>query len=195
MPTGSSGRRRRRRPRMTAWCSRQLDADLRGDAAVVLDPAVALEVEDRLLAEARGVQVAVVHEDAVLLALELGDDLAVGVHDAGSAHAVVAVFGAGLGDGDDPGGVLVGAGLEREAVVKEALLDRLAGLLRVHRRRVEAEHDELDALQAHDAVGLGPAPVVADAHADDAAEHAPDREAEVARLEIALLEMLMGTLR
>src|SRR5215212_2122560 len=99
MPTGSSGRRRRRRPRMTTvGCSRQLDADLGGDAAIVLDAAVALEVEDRLLAEARGVEVAVVHEDAVLLALELGDDLAVGVHDAGAAHAVVAVFGAGLGD-------------------------------------------------------------------------------------------------
>ena len=32
-------------------------------------------------------------------------------------------------------------------------------------RRVVAEHDHLDALQAHDAVGLGPAAVVADAHA------------------------------
>jgi hypothetical protein len=80
-------------------------------------------------------------------------------------------------------------------VVEHALLDSLAAPLRVDRRRVEAEHHDLDALQPHDAVGLGPAPVVADAHADDAAEHAPDREAEVARLEIALLEMLMGALR
>src|SRR5919112_3915069 len=119
MPMGSSGLRLRLRPRMTAWCSRQLDADLGCDAAVVLDATVALEVEDRLLAEARRVQVAVVHEDAVLLALELGNDLAVGVHDAGSTHAVVAVFGARLRDGDDPGGVLIGAGLEREAVVEQ----------------------------------------------------------------------------
>src|SRR3712207_8072446 len=36
-------------------------------------------------------------------------------------------------------------------------------------------------LQPHDPVGLGPAAVVADAHADDAAEHAPHGKAEVAR--------------
>ena len=75
------------------------------------------------------------------------------------------------------------------------LLRPLVGLLRVDRRRVEAEHDHLDALQAHDAIGLGPAPVVADAHAEDAAHGAPDRKAEIARLEIALLQMLVGALR
>src|SRR5712664_2483580 len=57
-------------------------------------------------------------------------------------------------------------------------------------RRVVAERDDLDPLQPHDAVGLGPAPVVADAHADDAAEGPAHGEAEIADLEIALLEML-----
>src|SRR5215213_10676734 len=42
---------------------------------------------------------------------------------------------------------------------------------------------------------LGPAAVVADAHAKDAVEHAPDREAEVAGLEIALFQMLVAALR
>src|SRR5262249_28973338 len=41
------------------------------------------------------------------------------------------------------------------------------------------------------AIGLRPAPVVADAHSDDAAEAAPHREAEIAGLEVALFEMLM----
>src|SRR5204863_1040670 len=39
-------------------------------------------------------------------------------------------------------------------------------------------------------IGLGPAPVVADAHADVAAERLEHREAQVADLEIARLEML-----
>ena len=63
------------------------------------------------------------------------------------------------------------------------------------RRRVVAEQDQFDALHAHDAIGLRPAPVVADAHADIAAEGAPDRKAEIARLEIALLEMLKRIVR
>ena len=45
-------------------------------------------------------------------------------------------------------------------------------------------------MQAHDAIGLWPAPVVADAHADLAAQGVVHRKAEVARLEIALLQML-----
>ena len=59
-------------------------------------------------------------------------------------------------------------------------------------RRVVAEQDQLDALQAHDAIGLGPAAVVADQHADDRIERPPDRKAEVADLEVALLEVLEG---
>src|SRR3981081_3312584 len=58
-------------------------------------------------------------------------------------------------------------------------------------RRVVAEHDHLDALQAHDAIGLGPAPGVADAHAHDPAKAAPDLEAVITRLEIAFFKMLV----
>src|SRR4029078_12967581 len=41
---------------------------------------------------------------------------------------------------------------------------------------------------------LGPAAVVADRHAQNAAQRAPDLEAEIAGLEIALLQMLKGAL-
>src|SRR5216683_928164 len=60
----------------------------------------------------------------------------------------------------------------------------------VQDRRVVAERDDLDALQPHDAVGLGPAPVVADAHADDRILYAPYPKTLVADVEIALFEVL-----
>ena len=66
----------------------------------------------------------------------------------------------------------------------------VVGRRRVVQGRVVAEQHHLDVLQAHDAVGLGPAPVVADAHAHVAAERLEHREAEIADLEVALLEML-----
>ena len=50
--------------------------------------------------------------------------------------------------------------------------------------------DHLHALQAHHAVDLRPAPVIADAHAEDAAHEAPHGKAEIARLEVALLQVL-----
>ncbi len=59
-------------------------------------------------------------------------------------------------------------------------------------RRVVAEHDHLDVLQAHHAVGLGPAPVIADAHAEVAAHRLPHAKAQVADLEVALLQVLEG---
>src|SRR3546814_20730615 len=62
-------------------------------------------------------------------------------------------------------------------------------------RRVVADADDLDALQAHGAVDLGPAAIVADPHAVNAAHRPPDREPEVARLEVPLLEVLPGALR
>ena len=120
----------------------------------------------------------------------LGDDLAVRIDDAASAEQRVAVLDAAFRGRDHEGRVLVGAGLHREIMVEQALLRPFLGLLRIDRRRVVAEHDHLDALQAHDAIGLRPAAVVADAHAEDAAHGAPHREAEIARLEIALLQML-----
>src|SRR5262249_59308813 len=50
------------------------------------------------------------------------------------------------------------------------------------------------ARQRQHAERLRPAPVVADAHAEDAAERAPGRKPEVPRLEVALLEMLVRAL-
>ena len=83
---------------------------------------MALEVEDRLLAEAGGVEIAGVHEQLVLLGAGLGDDLAVGVDDDAAAEQRVPVLDAGLGHGHHPGRVLIGAGLQRELVVEDALL-------------------------------------------------------------------------
>jgi len=54
---------------------------------------------------------------------------------------------------------------------------------------------QLDSLHSHDAIGLRPAAIVADADADIGAESAPDREAEIARLEITLLKMLKRIMR
>ena len=57
-------------------------------------------------------------------------------------------------------------------------------------RRVVAEGDDLDPLQPHDAPGLGPAAIVADAHAHEGAVVTHDGPAEVADLEVAFLQML-----
>src|SRR5262249_8811466 len=62
-------------------------------------------------------------------------------------------------------------------------------------RRVVAERHDLDPLQPHNAECLGPAPIVADAHADDDIADAPHFEAVVADLEITLFEMLKGCVR
>src|SRR5258707_12377815 len=61
-------------------------------------------------------------------------------------------------------------------------------------RRVVAERHDLDPLQPHHAPGLGPTPVVADAHPDDRIISAPYPEALVADIEIPLFEMLEGRL-
>src|SRR5215467_10153000 len=60
---------------------------------------------------------------------------------------------------------------------------------------VVAQHHHLDALQSHDTVGLGPAAVIADAHANKRAEAAINGPTQVADLEIALLEVLKGARR
>src|SRR3546814_13044008 len=62
-------------------------------------------------------------------------------------------------------------------------------------RRVVAEQDHLRPLQRHDAVGFGPAAVVAEAHADDAVHRPEPRESQIARPEIALVAMLKGPRR
>src|SRR5260370_22849895 len=62
-------------------------------------------------------------------------------------------------------------------------------------RGVVAERHDLDPLETHDAERLRPAPIVADAHADDRVECAPDFESLVADIEITLFEMLEWRLR
>ena len=54
-------------------------ASLAGDAAIMLDAAVALEIEYRLLAENRRVEIAVRGDELVALGCRLRDDLAVWV--------------------------------------------------------------------------------------------------------------------
>src|ERR1700730_11062930 len=61
-------------------------------------------------------------------------------------------------------------------------------------RRVVAEGNDLDPLQPHDAPGFRPTPVVADAHPDDGVKDAPYFETLVADIEIALFEMLEGSI-
>src|SRR5881396_1819075 len=62
-------------------------------------------------------------------------------------------------------------------------------------RRVVAERHDLDPLQPHDAPGFRPTPVIADAHPDNRIISAPHPEALVADIEIALFEMLEGSIR
>src|SRR5690349_2762308 len=100
--------------------SGQFDAGLRRDAAIVLDAAVPLEVEDRLLAEARGVEIAIVHDQLIRLGPALGYNAAVRIDDAARAEQRVAVLHARLGDGDCPRRVLISARLKRQLVVEDA---------------------------------------------------------------------------
>ena len=74
--------------------------------------------------------------------------------------------------------------------MEQPLLGPLLTLLGIDRGRVVADQHHLNTLQAHHAISLRPPPVVADRHAEDTAERAPDVEAEIARLEVALLQML-----
>ena len=90
---------------------------------------------------------------------------------------------------EDPHRVLVGAGLQHDLVRGGAQVRRLVPV-DVQRRRVVAQHDQLGALQRHHAVGLGPAAVVAQAHADLDVVGFPHAEAQVADFEELLLQVL-----
>src|SRR5258705_9597739 len=76
--------------------------------------------------------------------------------------------------------------------MEQPFLGPLLALLGIDRGGVVTDQHHLYPLQAHDAIGFRPAPVVADRHAKDAAERAPDVETEITRLEVALLQMLKG---
>ena len=149
------------------------------------------EVEDGLAIAGSEVEVAARGDDLVFQRHRLRHDLAGRRDDGALADHVGTLLDAALRGADDPGRVLVGAGLHRQVVVelREAVDVLVAGVII---GRVVAEHDHLDTLQSHDSVGLGPPPVVAYAHAHDAAECLPHFEAVVARLEVALLEVLVG---
>src|SRR5215470_19124753 len=161
----------------------------------MLDPPVTGEIEHGFLAEPGRIEIAIVHEEFVGLSCRFSHHLTVRIDDHGTCHAVMAILDAALGDRYYPGRVLIGASLQRKLVVKHSLFRSFITVLRVDRRRVETEHHHLDALQAEHSKRLRPAPVVADAHPEHAAQHAPRRKAEVAGLEVALLEMLMAALR
>ena len=72
---------------------------------------------------------------------------------------------------------------------------RRLGVVDVEGRRVVPDEHHLDPLKAEHTERLRPAAVVADRHPEDAAERPPDREAEVADLEVALLEVLERDVR
>ena len=76
--------------------------------------------------------------------------------------------------------------------MEQPLLGPLLASLGIDRGRVVADQHHLNALQAHDAIGLRPAAVVAYRHAEDTAKRAPDIEAEIAGLEVAFFQMLEG---
>src|SRR5680860_1186182 len=115
--------------------------------------------------------------------------------DGRAAKHRMAILDAGFGDGYNPRAVLVGAGLHGQIIVEGSRFLGFVRILRVCRRRVETDEYHFNTLQPHDPVGFGPAPVVADAHADDAAERAPYPETGIARLEVFLLQMLEGAFR
>src|SRR5437660_1403999 len=97
----------------------------------MLDPAVALEVEDRILVELRVVEIDLADNQLVVLCLRLGDDLAIRIDDTASPEQRMAVLDAALRGRDHEGGILIRAGLHREAMVEQALFDALRGLLRI----------------------------------------------------------------
>ena len=160
----------------------------------MLDAPVLGEIEQGLLVVGAFVQVADRGDQLVAFGLRQRDDLARGRDHGAAADQVAAFLEARLGDADHPDRILVGAGLHREVVVeaREVLVDPDPGQ---HRGRVVAEHDELRPLEREHPISLGPAPVVADAHPHHAVQGAPGAEAQVADLEVELLEMLKRILR
>ena len=159
------------------------------DPPVQLGAAVAVEVEQGAGVAPAPVEVAVRRDQLVTGRQRLGDDLPARGDDARLGQRVDPLLDATLGHGDDPRAVLVRTGLEHQRVV-EALQDVLARVGRVVDGRVVAAEDQLDALEPHHAVGLGPASVVADHHPDPAAEGLPHAGLVRSRLEVVALGVL-----
>ncbi len=159
------------------------------DQAVGLRLAVDREVEGRTLVALREIEIAARHAQFVAERRAHGDRLARRRDDLRLPDVQYALLVAGLGDAHDPRAVLVGARLHRQLVV-EVRQRVVLGCRRVVQRRIVAEQDHLHALQAHHAIGFRPAPVIADAHAHDAAERARHGKSQVADLEIGFLQVL-----
>ena len=77
----------------------------------MLDAPVAGKVENCLLAEHGIVEIAGVGQQLVVFSAGLGDDLAIGIDDQAAGNHVMPILAARLGDGHDPGRILVGTGL------------------------------------------------------------------------------------
>src|SRR5438445_8206657 len=161
------------------------------DEPVVLGPPVTREVEHRLLVGARAIEVAAGHAELVLEGGAHGDRLAGGRDDLALADHVAALFPAALGHTHHPRAVLICPRAHDEPVV-EVRQEVVLGRRRIVYGRVVAEEDHLHALETHDPVRLGPAAVIADAHADEPAEGAPHAPAEIPHVKIALLQVLEG---
>ena len=114
----------------------------------MFDAAVTGEIEHGFLAKPGHIKIAIVHEEFVGLSCRFSRDPTIRIDDHGTCHAVMAILDAALGDRYYPGRVLIGASLQRKLVVKHSLFRSFIAVLRVDRRRVETEHDNLDALQA-----------------------------------------------
>src|SRR5207237_8030118 len=87
------------------------DTHLAGDAAIVLDTAVALEVEDSVLVESRGVEIAIGDDQFIVFGPGLRDDFAIRIDDQAAAEQRVPVLHAALRGRDHEGRILIGAGL------------------------------------------------------------------------------------
>ena len=136
-----------------------------------------------------GILITAGDNDFVAVAAAACNDFAGRRNDGAAGNHVDTFLEAGLGDAHHPATVLVGARLHAQFVVELAQAVVIGCGRMVHRRVVAAEN-HVDRLQAEHPVGLGPAPVVADQHAGDAAPGAPGAKAQVANLEATFLQVL-----
>src|SRR5690606_37085556 len=166
-------------------------ADSFDDGTIVLRPPMPLEIKYVTPVAVGQRHIAYIVDDFIVFGKRLDGDFAGGRHDARAADHMDAFFYAGLGRGGDPAGVLVGRGLQRKMVVMSRQVPWLAQAP-VSGGRVVTHHDQVHGLQAHDPVSLGPAAIVADAHADTHVARVEYRKAQVAHLEVLLLQVLYG---
>jgi hypothetical protein len=97
----------------------------------MLDAAMTREIEDSFLAEDGRVEIAVGKDQLIILGLRLGYDFAVRIDDHAAGNHMVSVFGAALCHRNQPGRVLIGAGLNSQAIMEPALLRPFLGFLRI----------------------------------------------------------------